>query len=419
MSGVPSSLHSRRDTFGLDPAQVRLAERVVAYLAVAALGSRITLHPMLPLGYAVALAALPVTMGVAARYRGARLIVGLAVLATASGCALTWLTVSADDTSTTATAVGQALRILMIGVGSLLLLWARHVVGSRAVVMTYAVSLLLSVALVGVNPLNPWKFTFAVPVTLLLLSLPAVYRRAWFEMGVLLGLGLVSALQDSRSAAAEMLIAGALVITATVQGSRRSHSFAVLVRLALLGIGGFLLLQSALLRGDLGEAARERTMTQIQTSGSVLLGGRPELGATGALLREQPWGYGIGSQPTPTQIDVAKSGMAALGYDPNNGYVENFMFGDGFEVHSVLGNLWLLTGPPGLALALVVGGYVVWGMAHQLARRAASGVLLFLTVRLLWDLAFAPLTSALPLLMLCLALALPERGAAEERSATT
>jgi hypothetical protein len=401
---------------GRDVKQERQLERFVAYAATFLLALRLN-YDSIPLGYAVALAALPVTLGTAARYRGARLIFGLAAVATLSGYLLTHLIAEPGAHTSTNTAALSGLRILMIGAGVLLLLWARSVVGSRALILTYAVGSFAALGVVGINPANEWKFSFAVPVTLLLLSLPLVYRRASVEMGVLVALGLLSAVQDSRSAAAELLIAGALVITGNRRESTRGNTLVVLVRLALFVAGGYLVVQAALLHGDLGEQARARTIEQVQTSGSVLLGGRPELGATWALLSDQPWGYGIGVQATPTQIDTAKAGMAKVGYDPNNGYVDNYMFGNGFEVHSLAGDLWLLAGIAGLALAVATLVCVVWGMANQLSRGVASGAMIFLSVRLIWDFGFAPIASAMLTLMLCVALALPERTEPEPSEA--
>lgn len=395
-----------RDHAGVARSTSRDGERLVAVCAVALLSSRIDLHPMLPLGYAVALGALPVTVSALRQFRGATAIVVLSGLALVSGALLTWLS-PADATATTATTVGQALRVLMIGAGGLMLLWARHVLGARPVVLSYALGWFVSLGITGVNPLNVWKFSLSVPIALLVLSLPFVYRRPWAELTVLVSLGAISAVQDSRSAAAQLLVAAALVLTGRQASAERGRTATVLLRLALAAGGGFFLLQAALLRGDLGEEARQRTMEQIDTSGSVLLGGRPELGATLALFRDQPWGHGLGAQPSPHQVDVAKSGMAALGYDPDNGYVERFMLGDGFELHSVTGNLWSETGIIGILLAVVLTGLVIWGMARHLSQGLASGIMLFLVIRLLWDVAFSPLSSSLLLLMLCWALALP------------
>ena len=127
-----------------------------------------------------------------------------------------------------------------------------------------------------VSPDNPWKFSLSVPVTLIVLGLPWVYRRPLVETMALVGLAAVSALNDGRSAAAMMLIGAALVMT---QGprtqARRTNSFVTLARLAMIAVGGFYLVQAAILNGELGEAAQARTEAQIEASGSVLLGGPP------------------------------------------------------------------------------------------------------------------------------------------------
>ncbi|GAB3999313.1 hypothetical protein [Nocardioides marmoraquaticus] len=387
-----------------------VVQRAVAVLAVASLALRINLHPLVPLGYAIALAALPVTLGVVRRYRGAGILVVSALMAVVGGLAISWAVGPPSFDGLDSVGVGQASRVLMVGLGSLLLLWARSVLGARVVIMVYALATWVTVVLDGVSDVNPWKFSLSVPTTLLLLSLPWVYRRTSAEVAVLFVLGAVSATQDSRSAAATMLIACALVLTRRDSATRRVSSLVVMLRLALFSVGGFLLLQAALLSGDLGEEVRQRTMEQTNTSGNVILGGRPELGAWWALIADQPWGYGIGTVPTPSEVYVAKTGMAGLGYDPNNGYVENYMFGQGFEVHSVLGDLWLLAGLPGLLLAMVAITLVVAGMSQQLGQRIASAALIYLAIRVSWDFAFGPIYSALPLLMLALALAMPEKS---------
>lgn len=104
---------------------------------------------------------------------------------------------------------------------------------------------------------------------------------------------------------------------------------------------------------------------------------------------------------------IAKAGMAAIGYDPNNGYVDVYMFGYGFEVHSLLGDLWLLFGPLGAVLALTIVGYALFGLGTALSNGTAATVVVFLALRLSWDLAFSPFASAMVYLPLALAVTLP------------
>ena len=184
----------------------------------------------------------------------------------------------------------------------------------------------------------------------------------------------------------------------------------VAIRVALVGVGGYFLIQAALLDGALGENARARSVAQIERSGSLLTGGRPELGASIALLTARPWGYGSGVFPTGEQIQTAKRGMVTLGYDPDNGYVNRYMFGNGFEVHSLTGDLWILFGLSGLALAVLLALAVGSSLITRLASGTASAVGAFLALRLLWDLAFSPIGSAALTLAVTLAVLLPQVG---------
>lgn len=183
-------------------------------------------------------------------------------------------------------------------------------------------------------------------------------------------------------------------------------------------MGGYFLIQAALLDGALGEQAQARSVAQIERSGSLLTGGRPELGASIALLTARPWGYGSGVFPTGEQVQVAKQGMVALGYDPDNGYVNRYMFGNGFEVHSLTGDLWILFGVLGLAFAVVLAVAVGASLVIRLASGTASAVGAFLALRLMWDLAFSPIGSAALTLAVTLAVLLPAVGERKPRAAS-
>jgi hypothetical protein len=116
---------------------------------------------------------------------------------------------------------------------------------------------------------------------------------------------------------------------------------------------------------------------------------------------------------------VAKAGMSAINYDPNNGYVENYMFGNGYSLHSVVGELWALFGVVGVAFALLVLGLVLRRLGHAVTSSTASAIVLYLSLKTLWNFLFAPWYSALAILMLTLALVVvwrrPAPSAAEAR----
>jgi hypothetical protein len=69
------------------------------------------------------------------------------------------------------------------------------------------------------------------------------------------------------------------------------------------------------------------------------------------------------------------------------------MFGDGFEVHSMLGDLWLRFGLFGAAMLITMLVLVALGTASQVAHRTATGLTIFLTIQVFWDSLFAPFFS--------------------------
>jgi hypothetical protein len=129
-------------------------------------------------------------------------------------------------------------------------------------------------------------------------------------------------------------------------------------------------------------------------------------------------GYGVGVQANLDDILVAKSGMAALNYDPDNGYVENYMFGSEIKLHAVIADLWSNFGIPGVALGAWILGLSVWSIASAAARRVASGLAIYLTCVMLWNFAFGPIYSSMPIIVLALGMLLLPRPGVDAGEAT-
>ena len=176
---------------------------------------------------------------------------------------------------------------------------------------------------------------------------------------------------------------------------------------ALCVFGIYQVGQGLVLDGYLGDDARDRSQAQIATSGNLLLGARPEAGATVALFLERPMGFGAGTQPSVSDVRVAKAGMAELGYDPDNGYVDNYMFGRGIVLHSLLGDAWAAYGLLGAALVVAVLWLTVGPLITLVQHRLAAALVLFLGVRMVWNAFFSPLYSSTPLIVLTLGLLVP------------
>ncbi|MEU4361787.1 hypothetical protein [Promicromonospora sp. NPDC023987] len=348
----------------------------------------------------------------ASSVRSSRWIAWTTSLAAVAAAWSVWLTVWHSDSRTVSTAglLESVFVVLGLGGGIGATLWARGRTSVTVVGATFGVGLLL-----GINPGsesfadNPWRFGFSLPLTVIVLALTARWRKRWVDIVAVLALAGVSAINGGRSTSAILLMVAVLVLW-QFWGRPASSKLAALRTLILFGMlafGTYLSVQAAILEGALGESAQLRTELQLSTSGTLITGGRPEIGATAALMTESPGGFGGGIIPSMSDLLVAKSGMAALGYEPNNGYVENYMFGSGFELHSVIGDLWAWCGVPGLALAAVLLAFFVVRTAVLTTGRAASALVLFLGVKSVWNLLFAPLESALTVFVLAVALMAP------------
>lgn len=403
--------HPGHDEPGSSAREPRTWVHVLAAVAVVSLGVRYTLPQGLQVGYVVALVLLPVWWGALRRVRWGVPLVAVGLAAAVAGG---WLAAAnaGDHVVSASSAVPMTITLVgtLLGVG--LLVWGKQVLGLDRVVLWYGVGLALAFTpATTLFATNPWKFGFALPVTVVVLALAARLGRPW-ELGALATLTVVAALNDFRSAFGLLLLATLLVFAQMVlaRSRRRVSPVGVLVGLAALGASVFQLGQALILDGYLGAETQARSAEQLRASGSLILGGRPELAATFALMREHPWGFGVGSVPTPADVQVAKEGMSSIGYQPDNGYVERFMFGDHFELHSVFGDMWAQSGVLGLALVALVLAVLVVGVVRRLAHGTASGILLFAAAQSTWNLFFAPFYSSVPYLVIGLALALVPTG---------
>lgn len=375
---------------------------------------RYRFSPDIPIAFLVSVALIPVTFRQLPRHRWALPIVGLTVIAAASGILISALRTDVVEIDQSLQIV-QTVRVLSLGVVLACLLWARAVIGTRRLVFYFGLGSLMSLGVTGMNADNIWKFSLSVPVILFVLALPWVWQRRGRQLVALGALAAISAVADSRSLAAILVIVMTITLferRAEPDERRSRRGVVAIARLALVALAGYFIVQAAILDGMLGQAARARTEMQIERSGNVIVGGRPEMGAALALITERPLGYGSGVLVTYDERNNGKSGMRSIGYDPDNGYVDNYMFGYGHEVHSVLGDLWLHFGLAGAVLAFLVLIAVMHGAGHGIVSGTIPAAALFLAVRTLWDFGLSPFASSMLYLPLALAVILPLRARA-------
>jgi len=382
------------------------AEALTCALVLLSLGVRFYLPSQIALGFLLMLVTAPAWLGVLRCYRFANLLAAIILTSIVFGIGLTTYSLASRYVTRTSLVSEVTLVLLTFG-GAGVVLWGRERLGSRATAVLFAVGLLAGAALHGHSATqNGWKGAWAIPVTTLLLAL--TYRRLLASLVVVAGLAIVCVVNDTRALASVLVVSMLLLVwqlRAPAPRARTSFAWTGMT-MGVLGVLAYYLGQAALVRGLLGAQAQARSIQQIDQAGSLILGGRPEITATAALIAAHPWGYGFGVAPRNSDVLIAKTGMARINYDPNNGYVDRFMFGSGFELHSVLGDIWVRMGPLGLLLLAVVVVVLVASLARRLGARHANGLVLFLVLWAFWNMLFSPLLSAALPLTLAIGMAL-------------
>ena len=405
---------TRADPTGWDVLTVLLAG-AAAFLV----GTDFDLVRGLTVGGLIGAGLAPIWVREASRFRGAALGGVLLLVCLFSALALTtWR--AATHPPTEAGVLIELLPVISAATSVGALLWAQRVLSPGIVVCLYAVGSLATATTGSRFAEDPWRFGFAMPMTMLLLGGCMLLRRkgrarVGADLVALGALTAVTALSGARSMSAFLIMTAVLLLWQhrPVKAKKAASALLSLVLVGALGLGLYKTLEGAALDGYLGASAQQRTEEQTQAAGSLLLGGRPEIGATVALMLHEPLGYGAGTMATPTDMQAAKQGMSVLGYDPDNGYVEHYMFGTRIEVHSLIGDLWIWFGPAGLVLS----GWLLWlasgYLGRSLAHRTGSALGLFLALQLGWNLFFGPIISSLPPLALALGVFLLQHKDAE------
>lgn len=384
----------------------------VAGFTLFLIGMRQSVHAGLTTGYILAALLAPLWLPILRRYRGARLLMAVGALSAVAGYALSRY--SYYTNTVVSSFLNSSLALLLGTLASIaVVLWAREILPRYLIGVAYALGMLAGIVLESTpNQGNAWKFLYAMPVAIVVLSLcHRSSRSRRLEIPVLLLLALVSVLFDSRSYFATFLLSALLVLWQIRPRPAGGRGSPLVTAGLMAGIASALyyLGTTLLVDGYLGADAQARSIAQIQTAGSLIIGGRPELQATIALFKDRPLGFGMGVIANSNDVLVAKTGLNSIHYAPNNGYVDKFMFGHQIELHSIIGDLWAQCGLMGIALVLLLAALVLRGIAVMVADSTASGLVLLLGFWTLWNLLFSPFFAAAPTLTLALGLVLLRR----------
>jgi hypothetical protein len=237
---------------------------------------------------------------------------------------------------------------------------------------------------------DPWKFGFAVPVTLgiAIASSTTFARRKWFVQPALLAsASVLNMMLGFRSLAGVCFLAAVLLtLRSRRAGGVRLTPTALAVIAAASAVAFFVGYQRAAKDGVLGPAAAVKFENQSRGTGGLFLAGRPEAYASALAIRDSPF-IGHGSWPSNP-----KYRLAMVGELRSRGYLAYEPFEtDRIPTHSYLLGAWVEAGILGAVfwaavLALCVSALLAIHQSHT--RFAALGS--FLGFWLIWDVLFSP-----------------------------
>lgn len=235
---------------------------------------------------------------------------------------------------------------------------------------------------------NDWKYAVSIWVTVGVLV--AVHRRglAW-KLPAVAAIVVVSAMNDTRGIIA-MVAAGAVVELVARTGGAKLYRFsASIVGTVVVSISAFQLAVA----GALGSNIQNTMLMQTERGPlSLLRAARPESGGNIALVASEPFRFVIGDAVTADQAAIIRNSFAQVDRDPNSLYVNRGIL-QGAELHSIAADLWLHLGFIGLALAVAFGAFfLALGIKALRSRSQLTVVIVFISLRGLWDLLFSPVS---------------------------
>lgn len=380
-TGLASAGHEKRN------------ERLVALL-VQAIVVLVGLDLTVAKGFSAAFVALivltPVWLPAIRTYRSVMLILILAPIALLAGYLLSM--VSAKDHLVDTSLQLRWSALILSGLAAMIgLLWARRLVPLHRVVLLLGIG---AVAHAVLFTEMSWKYDLVEPLTYVVLGLVERFRSRLIPAAVVLVMGLIGVINEGRSFFAFCVVAAmATLWQIRPRGERtESNPWYPVVLLAGSCAAVYWSISTLLTRGVFGTTLQERSVEQIQSSGSLLAGGRPEWAATRELMKQNPMGFGTGVVPGWSDLQAGRAGLASINIDAG-GYTTNYLFGGGFELHSIVSDLWVTCGIAGLAFAAVVIFAILRSLSSQIAARQAATSVLFACSIALWALLFGPIFS--------------------------
>lgn len=258
----------------------------------------------------------------------------------------------------------------------------------------------LAAAISTYQPVNPWKYGLALPISMLAILLFA-RNRLLLGLIVIPALVALSIAADYRSWTAFLAMATVLVIFVRTSWTPPSGSRVALLGLVIFGAAAIIavLIAQASTAGMLGAYLQQRTAVQLEASnGNLLLGGRPEWAAAIALWRENPFGIGVGVTPSFEDFWLAIRSMplGSRGLQDISNLAKSFHQGQ-VNFHSTFWTFWGVYGLAGVifsTLILIHFTYATVITAAKLTRTNVRAAVTVLMLSSIWDTLFSPTVTA-------------------------
>lgn len=394
------ALRCRRPAFGKEPVLVPPQEGIAPLLVAAAMGLCNAWGPYeqtgVTVGHVIALVIAPVCLAAAWRWKMARwniILLCFWLLASA------FTEIMADDSAHDAVLVlSRPFFVLVSFCGAM---WALQCTPSvaRAYVVTFVAGLVLNIAIfLRSNPsADSWKYGYGPVVSLAVVLLALVLlgrQKQSAAILLMISMAFVNLFQGFRSEFMVVCMAGAMAILTGRRGLRSDWKRVVLVVVGLISLAAVVPTAYGNLAssGRLGTEQQYRWERQSQVDGGVLVGARPEIAASYVIVKESPL---VGRGFTPEVSYRTRSeflGKLQAGDADFNERRENYYFGKGLYLHSVLFQLWAETGVaviPGILLPVL---FVLLALVAAVRQGSRPYALLFafLCSQLAWDLLFSP-----------------------------
>lgn len=339
------------------------------------------------IGLLMGIATAPLWIPSLARRQFATPILAFGLLSIPSGYLLSRS--SSIDHIVNSTLRTQWFYLLLSGLVTIgVILWAREHLPLRQVILFYATGSLMHALMF--TP-RSWKFDLAIPVILVVLSIASRFRSTWLPVVLLIGLGLFSVFNEGRSLFGFCAITALLSIW-QMRLSRKERwvsRWSPLLLIGVVTIAFYMVTSSLLTAGVFGETIQQRSEAQIEASGSLIIGGRPEWAVTIELMKLRPTGYGPGVVPSWPDLHAGQQGFHSINVvDSAYGYLEHFMLGSGFELHSVVADLWVSFGIVGGIVGVLMIFSLLKSLTFMLADSHASAPVVFACLLGIWYLLF-------------------------------